>query len=58
MESVNTDGNPIITRQVAAESKDAVFGSIFDLEEINTLCNNYGLEFAHNMYVLPDLKTG
>ena len=57
MEFVNTDGSPITTCQIATESKDVVFGSIFDLDEINTLYNSYSLKFAHNMYVLPGLKT-
>ncbi|KAG1171030.1 hypothetical protein G6F71_007251 [Rhizopus microsporus] len=57
MEFANTDGSPITTCQIATESKDAVFGSIFDLDEINTLYNSYSLKFAHNMYVLPGLKT-
>ncbi|CEJ05132.1 hypothetical protein RMCBS344292_19080 [Rhizopus microsporus] len=35
--------------EIATESKDAVFGSTFNLDEVNILCNIYGLKFAHNM---------
>ncbi|RCH89595.1 hypothetical protein CU097_009212 [Rhizopus azygosporus] len=51
------NGNAIISRQIATESKDAMFGSFFDLIAIKDVCNSYGLEFAHDMYLLPGLKT-
>ncbi|ORE01444.1 hypothetical protein BCV72DRAFT_73924 [Rhizopus microsporus var. microsporus] len=53
----NFNGDAIISRQIATKSKDAMFGSLFDLIAIKNVCNSYGLEFAHNMYVLPGLKT-
>lgn len=51
------NGGAIISRQVATESKGAIFGSFFDLITIKDVCKSYGLEIAHNMYLLPDLKT-
>lgn len=47
----------IKSRQVATESKDTVFSPFFDIDQITSLCAGYSLTFAHNMLVLPDLKT-
>ncbi|KAL4215411.1 hypothetical protein AB4K20DRAFT_1964200 [Rhizopus microsporus] len=38
-------------------NKDAVFCSIFDMNKITNICNSYKLKFAHNMQILPGLKT-
>lgn len=57
MDLRNFDNNIIKSRQVATESKDAIFSSFFDLGKINNLCDSYGLVFAHNMLVLPGCKT-
>ncbi|KAI9476336.1 MAG: hypothetical protein EXX96DRAFT_296101 [Benjaminiella poitrasii] len=51
------DDNVIMSRDMATGQKDAVFASFFDLDKIKKLCSSYGLEFAHNMYVLPGAKT-
>ncbi|CEG72525.1 hypothetical protein RMATCC62417_08073 [Rhizopus microsporus] len=50
------NGDVIVSRQEATESKDAIFSSFFDLTAIRSICNNYGPEFAHNMLMLPGLK--
>ncbi|CEG77272.1 hypothetical protein RMATCC62417_12056 [Rhizopus microsporus] len=51
------NGDVITSRQIATESKDAVFSSFFDIDKINSLCASYGLKFAHNIHALPGLKT-
>ncbi|KAI9473452.1 MAG: hypothetical protein EXX96DRAFT_610407 [Benjaminiella poitrasii] len=51
------DDNVIMSRDMATGQKDAVFASFFDLDKIKKLCSSYGLELAHNMYVLPSAKT-
>ncbi|KAI9483085.1 MAG: hypothetical protein EXX96DRAFT_130007 [Benjaminiella poitrasii] len=56
MDLYDFDDSVITSRQVATESKDAVFSSFFDIKRIRTLYANHGLEFAHNMYVLPGVK--
>ncbi|CEI98785.1 hypothetical protein RMCBS344292_12885 [Rhizopus microsporus] len=38
-------------------NKDTVFCSIFDMNEITNTCNSYKLKFAHNVPILPGLKT-
>ncbi|CEG84360.1 hypothetical protein RMATCC62417_18175 [Rhizopus microsporus] len=37
--------------------KDAVFGSIFDLATITSICQSLGLKFAQNITVLPGSKS-
>ncbi|KAI9473519.1 MAG: hypothetical protein EXX96DRAFT_652326, partial [Benjaminiella poitrasii] len=55
MDLYDFDDSVITSKQVATESKDAVFSSFFDIKQIRTLCANHGLEFAHNICVLPGL---
>lgn len=50
------NGDVIVSRQEATESKDAIFSSFFDLITIRSICNNYGLEFVYNVLMLPGLK--
>ncbi|CEG79071.1 hypothetical protein RMATCC62417_13584 [Rhizopus microsporus] len=50
------NGDVIVSRQEATESKDAIFSSFFDLIAIRSICNDYGLKFAHNMLMLLGLK--
>lgn len=53
----NFNNEVIRSRNVATESKDAVFGSFFNLNQIETLSRKHGLIFAHNMMLLPGCKT-
>ncbi|KAI9473977.1 MAG: hypothetical protein EXX96DRAFT_487337 [Benjaminiella poitrasii] len=57
MDLYDYDGNKIISRNTATELKDAVFGSFFDLDQLQQLCATFGSRFAHNMYLLPAAKT-
>ncbi|KAI9472446.1 MAG: hypothetical protein EXX96DRAFT_356547 [Benjaminiella poitrasii] len=57
MDLYDYDGNRIISRDAATELKDAVFGSFFDLDQLQQLCAKFGSRFAHNMYLLPAAKT-
>ncbi|KAI9474133.1 MAG: hypothetical protein EXX96DRAFT_580712 [Benjaminiella poitrasii] len=51
------EGNVIVSRQIATQSKDAIFSSFFNLAKIQGIAADHGLEFIHNMYLLPGLKT-
>ncbi|CEG69214.1 hypothetical protein RMATCC62417_05327 [Rhizopus microsporus] len=57
MDTHDFNGDIIMSRQIATESKDAVFSPFFDIDKINSLCDSYGLEFAHNTHALPEVKT-
>ncbi|KAI9275277.1 hypothetical protein EDC94DRAFT_644071 [Helicostylum pulchrum] len=57
MDIYGFDGNVILSRRLATESKDAVFRSFFNLAEIKKVTASYGLDFQHNMSLLPGLKT-
>ncbi|KAI9481629.1 MAG: hypothetical protein EXX96DRAFT_618560 [Benjaminiella poitrasii] len=57
MDLYDYDDNRIISRNTATELKDAVFGSFFDLDQLQQLCATFGSRFAHNMYLLPAAKT-
>ncbi|KAI9255366.1 hypothetical protein EDC94DRAFT_225877 [Helicostylum pulchrum] len=57
MDIYGFDGNAILSRRSATESKDSVFGSFFNLAEIKKVSASYGLDFQHNMSLLPGLKT-
>ncbi|KAI9468104.1 MAG: hypothetical protein EXX96DRAFT_543995 [Benjaminiella poitrasii] len=57
MDLYDYDGNRIISRNTATELKDAVFGSFFDLDQLQQLCATFGSRFAHNMYLLLAAKT-
>lgn len=47
----------IPSRQRAIQRKDAMFGSFFDLQQILTVSESYGLTFDHYMIILPGIKT-
>ncbi|KAI8646220.1 hypothetical protein BD408DRAFT_5953 [Parasitella parasitica] len=53
----NFDGLIINSRQIATESKDGIFSSFFNIAKLYNMCENHGLVFAHNMYVIPGRKT-
>ncbi|GAA5810143.1 hypothetical protein MFLAVUS_003562 [Mucor flavus] len=57
MDMYGFDGNAIVSRRATTESKDAIFGSFFNLAKINKLTASYGLDFQHNMSLLPGLRT-
>ncbi|KAI9485590.1 MAG: hypothetical protein EXX96DRAFT_474370 [Benjaminiella poitrasii] len=57
MDLYDYDGNRIISRDAATQLKDAVFGSFFDLDQLQQLCATFGSRFAHNMYLLSAAKT-
>ncbi|CEG76619.1 hypothetical protein RMATCC62417_11491 [Rhizopus microsporus] len=47
------DNHLIDSEDQARRHKDAVFGSIFDLATIASICQSLGLKFAQNNTVLP-----
>lgn len=53
MNLYNFDNKVIRSRQVATESKDAVFSSFFNFDQIKIFAVNMDYFFAHNMMVLP-----
>ncbi|GAA5809566.1 hypothetical protein MFLAVUS_002976 [Mucor flavus] len=57
MNLYNFNNEVIRSRNVATESKNAVFGSFFNLNQIETLSRKHGLIFAHNMMLVPGCKT-
>jgi len=49
---------PFQSEEDARRQKDATFGSIFDIKKIKEICKSYGgLEFAHQVTILPGCKT-
>ena len=50
-------GRKIVSREVATENKDAVFGSFFNIQQIQAIAGSYGQFFNHRMTLLPGLKT-
>ena len=47
----------IYSIEYARSNKDAVFCSIFDMNEITNTCNSQKLKFAYNIQILLGLKT-
>jgi hypothetical protein len=43
--------------EYARSNKDAVFCSIFDMNEITNTCSSYKSKLAHNIQILPGLRT-
>ncbi|CEG74940.1 hypothetical protein RMATCC62417_10065 [Rhizopus microsporus] len=53
----NFNQKAIDSVEYARSNKDAVFCSIFDMNEVTNICNSYKLKFAHNLQILSGLKT-
>lgn len=56
MNLFDLDDTIITNRQCSTDSKDGVFSSFFDIHHLYNLCLDHGLDFAHNMYLIPGMK--
>lgn len=50
-------GWKIVSKEVATENEDAVFGYFFNIQQIQAITGSYSQFFRHRMTVLPGLKT-
>lgn len=50
------DNTVIENRASSIESKNGVFSSFFDIRKLFKLYSSYGLNFAHNIYLVPRMK--
>lgn len=51
------DGQEIDSEDMANRNRDAMFNAFFDINAINNITNLYSLQFAHNITIMPGLKT-
>ena len=56
MEILDLDVTIIENRAQSVESKDGVFSFFFDMRKIQTICEERGLSFAHNVFLAPGMK--
>ncbi|KAI9262979.1 hypothetical protein EDC94DRAFT_671309 [Helicostylum pulchrum] len=56
MEFFDFDKQPIVSSQQTNKSKNALFGSFFDLKKLKKVCGGYKMKFAHSMRLLPGLR--
>jgi hypothetical protein len=49
-------GRKIVSREVATENKDAVFGSFFNIQQIQAIAGSYSQFFNHRITFLSGLK--